>query len=126
MEKTVHPGHTVEKVELRADSVGEITVPLTGQQRAAFWLAVGVGASIFLTIAFLLVLLWRTSPPAPVGPPKATDYASYKAWIEQHNILSDAAYERTRNIFQAFVASALLPVFTGIVGFIIGRGERGS
>ena len=116
----------VERVDNLLDTVGELTTPLTGQQRAALWLAAGVFGLVLSITAITLILLWSQLPAAlPPLPKTDAELATYRALVEQHNLLADAVYERARNIFQTFVASALLPVFTGIIGYIFGR-ERGA
>ncbi len=93
---------------------------LTGRQRAALGLAVGVG----LTIVIVLVYLGRDlslrspAPPSLLGVPSG----DLKEQLEAYAKISEIALARTTSLFTTIVASALLPVFTSIVGYLFGTG----
>lgn len=121
-------GKKVEKVDNLLDTVGELTTSLTGQQRAALWLAAGVFGLVVAVMIVDFALLWW-SLPANIAVPTTTaapDLEAYKTLVTQHTAISNAVHERALNIFQTFVAASLLPVFTGIIGYIFGRDRARS
>jgi hypothetical protein len=62
-------------------------------------------------------------PPEPQPPAHLTaaDVETYRALSEHYTTLANAAEKRAIKIFETCIAAALLPVFTGIIGFIFGR-----
>lgn len=105
-------------------SVGSGNVrKLTGEQWVAFALAGAVFLLVVSTIVFDFVILKTALPPMPPLPRTTAeaDLAAYKVAVEQYTVLTNAAHERARNVFETFAAASLLPIFTGIVGFIFGR-----
>jgi hypothetical protein len=96
---------------------------LTGEQWVAFALAGAVFLLVVTTIVFDFVILKADLPPIPPLPKTtaAADLSAYKQSVEQYTALTNAAHERARNMFETFAAASLLPIFTGIVGFIFGR-----
>lgn len=119
------PTHPVDSARDVLESVADAYVlkKLTGEQ----WVACALAAAVFLlvsaTIFFNFRILAGALPPLPATPKTTAeaDLAAYRLAVEQYATLTNAAHERARNMFETFVASSLLPIFTGIVGFIFGR-----
>lgn len=124
--KAVPPPPT-EKVTANEvlESVGDGTVQkLTGQQWAALVLAAAVFFLVVGATVFNFFILESGLPALPV-PPVAKDVEQYKQLVDHYTELTNAAHERSRNLFETFVAAAFLPLFAGIVGFIFGRERAG-
>jgi len=104
---------------------GEVALRLTPTQQAALQLAYGVGALIAVVTA-LVGLDWAAHAPAaprwPAALPPADPAA--RALIENYRTLNDVALSRATTLFDLMVVKALLPVFTAIVGFILGSRPR--
>jgi hypothetical protein len=100
---------------------------LTGAQRAGLRLALGVGAVIAVLIGTIFGLSFYSLPPTPHPPANATpdSIARYKELVDIYKVLSETTLDRAIRLFQAMVASTLLPVFTGILGYIFGERSKG-
>jgi hypothetical protein len=93
---------------------------LTATQKAGMYLAKGVGALIFLiTVIAVLNYVWF-APRMPTLPENAADA---KAVIENHKTVSEIYVAQSTRIFELIVSSALLPVFTAILGYIFGTNQ---
>jgi len=69
----------------------------------------------------VLVEWVRSVPAAPVLPAHlAPEGPVARALIENYRALSDVATERATKLFDLIVVKALLPVFTAIVGYLLG------
>lgn len=93
--------------------------PGTWTQRAGMRLAVGVGAlAAGVTIA-ILVNWYRMLPQLPqISASTAPDVA--QAAINNYKALNLEARDTAIQLFEAFVLRAIVPVFTSIVGFVLG------
>lgn len=83
---------------------------LTAQQHIGVWLALGVGGMIGLVL-LVLVLVWMC---IMVKVPSITK-------VEDYTALMNAVTEASTKIFDLVIFKALLPVFTGIIGVLLGR-----
>ena len=121
----VHPpaGH-VERVTVEADAAGEMhETMLTGRQ----WAALALTAGVFLLIAGIttwdFTMLRSQIPPPPAAPSQLTKESVelYQALTAHYTSVVGAAQERAIQLFDRLIAVSLLPVFTGMIGFIVGR-----
>lgn len=112
------PPHEVTAAEVLGNVQQQVTVnELSATQQAGMYLAKGVGALIVaVTLIAVINYVWF-APSMPTLPEDAT---AAKAVIENHRALSDAYVTQSSRIFELIVASALLPVFTAILGYIFG------
>lgn len=93
------------------------TAELGPAQHAARQLAWGVGVTIFLVIAFLVLYVVKSTPIPPPSTAQTTEIDSFKA-------LAGSAMTQAMTFFDTVVVKALLPVFTSILGYLFGtRGE---
>lgn len=124
VKEVVTPAQIVEQAP-----VGSVKdAPLTATQAAGMSLARLVGAIIFLVLMVLLIDFYLNRPVAPhlMTEPSSTiamdDIASHnQRLIEDYRALNEISQDRSVQMFQVIVAAALLPVFTGILGYIFGR-----
>jgi len=117
--------HVSQDVVLAAAGDASGREKLTGQQWAALALAAGVFILILGTISLDFALMWSHLPTAPAPPssqqltPQAIE--TYRALSEHYTTMTNAAHDRLIKIYEEVIAASLLPVFTGIIGFIFGR-----
>ena len=107
-----------EEIEGAASSVS--VKSLSGIQRAALWLLAGVGcvgAVVILVLVSYLGWVFFTFP-RPSFEPGNDQVEALKLYEES----LDAAVERVRQVFEIFILSALLPLFTLLVGYLFGKG----
>jgi hypothetical protein len=94
--------------------------PVTGGtflQRIGLRLAAWVGTT-GAAVILLLLLKWMISGPrVPVLP---ADPAAAKVVLENYRSLQQIALEPFTTIFDSVIVKVLLPVFTGILGYIFG------
>lgn len=130
--KQVVVGKTVTKEVVQPDEILRKEAPgtvgmkgLTGMQRAGFWLTVGVGAVTTLVICGLGLDWMVRSPllPAFSLSLSGTLSGTEKEMIGHYSELSDIATGRTLQLFNQFVVSALLPIFTLLLGYTFGSRE---
>jgi len=93
----------------------------TFTQRAGMKLAKWVGA-LGAAVTLLIVcrwiwMSWCTSCP---NIPASATAEQAKAFIENYKALQDQAVQSGRDMFDAVVVKALLPIFTSILGYIFG------
>ena len=132
---------------ITSDSDGESVSNLSGLQQAGVnilrWVG-SVGLAVILLIfvvSFPICSLWMTPefyqfPIVPEAPQNYTEdeINRYQLAVEQyHNKVDDyeravdiyqkigkAREERAKELFQAFIVTAILPTFTSILGYIFG------
>lgn len=107
------------------EGLGDTQVaPGTFVQRAGLKLALGVGLLIALVTIGAGLFLFQNYPQMP-GPEAVTTSATgTKTAIENYRELSSIAVKNAQDLFHTFVTQALLPVFTAILGYIFGKGDK--
>ena len=94
--------------------------PATWTQQAGMKLAVGVGSlGTFVTLVILVSWCW-TRPSTPAITSSLTPEQA-QALVTNYKALSLEARDSATQLFDALVIRALLPVFTSIVGFVLGK-----
>ncbi len=96
---------------------------LTGLQKAGLSLAMGVGLVAFVLILGIGYVLVRNLPPRlPALPVSASpqDIERYKELAQLHQQMTQSAIDQSTKLFQLVVITALLPIFTTILGYIFG------
>jgi len=94
-------------------------------QRTGLILAACVGALGSLVI-LLLVGKWMCSGPALPTIPPGTDANAAKTILDNYKALQQITLEPYTSLFELIVVKALLPVFTGILGYIFGTRTAGK
>src|ERR1043166_8228861 len=107
-------------------AAGTTSVKPTFVQRAGLSLAAGVGAIIAMVTFFVLLFVYRHYPTMSSADVLNTSAENAKNVIERYKELSEIAIKGGQDLFQPIVTQALLPVLTAILGYIFGKGERGS
>jgi hypothetical protein len=106
--------------------IGPVTSvrPLEPLQRAALWVALGVGVMILLVGAPLAIAWVTGGPPAPKLEGLTPEVA--KAVIEQYRALVQIHDEAARARFDEIVLKALLPILTLVLGYVFGSQRNGG
>jgi hypothetical protein len=91
---------------------------LSDRERVAVWFA---WVLLGLICVICATLLWEHHH---VAMPQAGSAADQKTAIENYKALTDLIDERTEKFFDLFVTKALLPVFTTLIGFLLGRRSK--
>src|ERR1700719_4157636 len=93
-------------------------------QRTGLLLAASVGA-VGSVVTLALVIKWICyAPPIPTLP-NNLDREQARLLIENYKLLQQATLEPFSTLFDSIVVKVLLPVFTGILGYIFGtRSDR--
>ena len=109
-----------------ADSVVRTTPPTYREQvvvRLTTWVG---GAIVVLTLVLILEWVWH-APALPTslelkGPAStlADNADNARKLVDNYKALSDVAADRSIKIFDSFIGKAFLPVFTTLIGYIIG------
>lgn len=107
--------------------VDDTRVEPTFVQREGVKLAYCVGSLIALTTVGIFVLLFIKYPPLPSAD-SLNGSITPSDTLTVHKELSQLAISNAKELFTTVVVSALLPVFTAILGYIFGRSgaEDGS
>jgi hypothetical protein len=104
---------------LKAAGADKPVVEGTYLQRTGLLLAGAVGL-IAALVTLALIGKWLISAPSvPVIPP-STDEARIKIILDNYKTLQQIALEPFTTLFDSIVVKVLLPVFTGILGYIFG------
>ena len=101
--------------------------PPTYREQVVVKLANWVGAAIVvLTLLLIFEGVWH-APPLPTaadlkgGAPTLLDNAAAaRQLVDNYKTLSDVAADRSIKVFDSFIGKAFLPVFTTLIGYIIG------
>ena len=101
--------------------------PPTFTQKVGLYLAIGVGTVIALSTVAIFVDWFVNAPPA-IALPKPLDATKdssdkldiAKKALDNHKIVSEISLERTTKIFDLVITKGFLPLFTAIVGYLIG------
>jgi hypothetical protein len=89
-------------------------IPLSGREKVAVWFA----TALLALIVFLCIsLLWQWHVPMPAAGASGGAIESYKA-------LTELVDERTGKFFDLTITKTLLPVFTTLIGFLLGRRSK--
>lgn len=110
----------VERIEVPGDQL-----ELTGLQRAGLKLALGVGGVGAVALVFL-GFLWVTTIPAPPMIPVDATSSARAAALADYTAINQLAVDRVTTLFGLVITTTLLPVFTGILGYIFGTRNEGS
>lgn len=112
------------KQDVTADTVmqevDDTKVEPTFVQREGVKLAYCVGSLIALTTVLIFVLLFFKYPPLP-STNSLNGAVTPSDTLTVHKELSQLAISNAKELFTTVVVSALLPVFTAILGYIFGR-----
>ena len=93
----------------------------TFTQRAGMKLAKWVGTlGAVVTLLILGRWLWITWCLSCLNIPASTPVDQAKAILDNYKGLQDQALQSAKDMFDAVVVKALLPVFTSILGYIFG------
>jgi hypothetical protein len=128
MEEQMTDGPQVSIAAL-ADRAGlsEDSVKLGALQQVGYTLARIVLAIIATTMVVIFLVAFAAFPVGPAPkPPDAMSTDSinfYKAAIDAYKTAGDAQIARATGLFTAIVGTALLPAFTGILGYIFGKSQ---
>ncbi len=97
---------------------------LTPIQKFAARFAIGVG-SLIAGILLLLLYSWLhpriALPPPPPGPGGTPQWDAY---LKEARELGDIETARLKSVFDLTVSTALLPILTTLLGFLLGRASR--
>lgn len=101
--------------------------PPTYREQVVVKLATWVGAAIVaLTLLLIVEWVWHAPPAPPAadlrgGAPNLVANAdAARQLVDNDQTLSDVAADRSIKVFNSFVGKAFLPVFTTLIGYIIG------
>ncbi len=94
-------------------------------QRTGLVLAAAVGA-LASAITLALVIKWVCYAPPVPSIPTSMDAAQARVLIENYRLLEQASLEPFTTLFDSIVVKVLLPVFTGILGYIFGTRNSGG
>jgi len=97
---------------------GQVSDKLSDRERVAVWFAWVLLGLIALICA---TLLWEHHH---IQLPQAASGSDEKTAIENYKALTALIDERTEKFFDLFVTKALLPVFTTLIGFLLGRRSK--
>jgi hypothetical protein len=97
---------------------GQISDKLSGRERVAVWFA---WVLLGLISLICTTLLWEHHH---IQLPQSASGSDQKTAIENYKALTALIDERTERFFDLFVTKALLPVFTTLIGFLLGRRSR--
>jgi len=109
------------RVNVPSEAVGNpllVSDKLSDRERVAVWFAWVLLGLIALICA---TLLWEHHH---IQLPQAASGSDEKTAIENYKALSALIDERTEKFFDLFVTKALLPVFTTLIGFLLGRRSK--
>lgn len=94
--------------------------PPTYRELVVVQMASWVGIAI-VALTLLLVSEWAWhSPTAPTSADLRGNADSAQKVVDNYKTLSDVATDRSVKIFDSFIGKAFLPVFTTLIGYIIG------
>ncbi len=86
------------------------------------WVATVTAAALF--VAIIVFLIWGVHDWARIGVPLASASASDQSpMIANFKALSDIESERVSKILDLAVTKTLLPVFTTVIGYLLGKRE---
>jgi hypothetical protein len=108
---------------LRIGGAGKEVTGGTFLQKTGLLLATAVG-TLASIVTVSLVIGWVWSAPRAPAIPVGMDPAQARILIENYKLLQQAALEPFLSLFDSIVVKVLLPVFTGILGYIFG--SRGN
>jgi hypothetical protein len=126
------PGDNGKKEVIRADQVLKDTgleaksgVKMgSWEQQSGLKLAWAVGALAAIVTIILVFQWWFSGPPIPkIAASLTPDQAQY---LKDYKVLADDALDRTVRAFDTFVGRPLIPVFTTLIGYVIGNRGRGK
>jgi len=110
-----------QPVDVPEEPVGDpllVSDKLSGREWVAVWFAGSLLSLIFLICG---TLLWEHHH---IKLPQAGSGSDEKTAIENYKALTTLIDERTEKFFDLFVPKALLPVFTTLIGFLLGRRSK--
>ena len=101
--------------------------PSTYREFVVVKLAIWVGIAM-VALTFLLMVEWVWHAPTlptsadlkGAAPTLAANAEVARTLVENYKTLSDVATDRSIKIFDSFIGKAFLPVFTTLIGYIIG------
>jgi hypothetical protein len=107
--------------------------PPTYEVQAAVYLAWFFAVAI-IVLTLIMIFDWMWHSPASLSNADlkgtATNLAENadvaRKLIDSHKVLSDASTDRSVKLFDSFIGKALLPVFTTLIGYIIGSRRSGT
>lgn len=92
------------------------------EQQSGLKLAWAVGAVSAIVLVLLVLQWWCTSPPAPklqgFATPDQLDY------LKNYKAIADDGLERTLRAYDTLIVKPLLPIFTTLIGYVIGHGGK--
>lgn len=116
---------TIEEMEAGVGAKpGDVKVEeMRPKEKAAFYIAVGLGIVITVVI-FFVGIDWISAAPT-LSLPSTDNLTSEKLenvekLIEQYQTINGLAMDRAKELFDLIVVKSLLPIFTSLLGFLFG------